>query len=90
MNEKRRLYISLGTEKGRNNVASCCHEPHQVFIDEHGQLREGGVADLMLPMNLKAPQNTGKEPCDCFRKKIPPNNLERHSGCEGKSFEISD
>ena len=56
-----------------------CHQPHQVFVDEHSQLREGGVADLMLPMNLKAPENTGIKPCDRLGKEITPYDLERHN-----------
>ncbi|TNN51554.1 hypothetical protein EYF80_038243 [Liparis tanakae] len=54
-------------------------EAHTVFIDEHCQLREGRVADLMLPMNLKASKNAGKEPYDRLTEKIPPNNLERQT-----------
>lgn len=57
-------------------MRNVCDETHQVFIDEHCQLREGGVADLMLPMNLKAPKNTGKEPCDRLREKITPYDLK--------------
>jgi len=51
--------------------------PHQVFIDEHGQLSEGRVADFMLPMDLKASKNTGKEPGNCFRKEITSYDLKR-------------
>lgn len=51
-------------------VKITAYQPHQVVVDEHGQLREGRVADLVLPVNLKAPENTGIEPSDCFREKI--------------------
>lgn len=69
--------------KGRGKKEQICkyvryvqNLPHQVFIDEHCQLREGRAADLMLPMNLKAPENAGKEPRNSFSKKITCNNLE--------------
>lgn len=35
------------------------------------------MADLMLPVNLKTPENTGKEPCDCLGKKIAPHDLKK-------------
>lgn len=52
-------------------------EAHQVFIDEHRQLRERRVADLVLAMNLQAPKNTGVEPRDGFGKEIASYDLQK-------------
>lgn len=37
------------------------------------------MADLMLPVNLKAPENTGEEPRNRLRKKMTPYHLKSHS-----------
>lgn len=62
-----------------------CLPSHQVFINDHGELREGRVADLMLPMNLKAPEDTSVEPRDCLRKKITCCDLKKHSRNERRN-----
>lgn len=40
-------------------------------------MRERSIADVMLPVNIKSFENTGKNPYDSFRKEVSFNSLKR-------------
>lgn len=76
-------YSILFEAEAKDFILECRNHfswPHQVVIDVQRQLSEGRVADLVLPMYLKAPKNTGIKPCDRLRKKITSYSLERDGG----------